>query len=402
MEFDDDNSRLELKGETRNLIREIFELENNGHKDARELYADEIAGFFVKTDDGSYTLSSDNRHDQPSETLHSTHGALTEAYEKFVKPSKLLEKSQQRDVIRVLDICSGIGYNSTALLTYLKDEDVEIEIDMIESSVETLAATLFMPNLTKAHVFIKKSIEQFLIDNGYLRYNKVLSDIPSNMRINIHVCDAREFVKSADNKGYDAVFLDPFSPSKSPELYSVDFFSKIKSLISDDALVLTYSAASPVRSAFVHAGYFIGEGPRFHRSGGTVASVNLDVIDKQLSFDDEKVIALSDVGVPFIDPDLSDDFDTIVGRRQDVRSKIRGVTVFPSSSKLPRYLGVDTDAVDPKLLDKLNSMVSSMGFESISDSNVMAILDVDMSLDSSSRIIALERNLKDVLDGLKK
>lgn len=402
MEFDDDNSRLELKGETRNLIREIFELENNGHKDARELYADEIAGFFVKTDDGSYTLSSDNRHDQPSETLHSTHGALTEAYEKFVKPSKLLEKSEQRDVIRVLDICSGIGYNSTALLTYLKDEDVEIEIDMIESSVETLAATLFMPNLTKAHVYIKKSIEQFLIDNEYLRYNKVLSDIPSNIRINIHVCDAREFVKSTDNKDYDAVFLDPFSPSKSPELYSVDFFSKIKSLISDDALVLTYSAASPVRSAFVHAGYFIGEGPRFHRSGGTVASVSLDVIDKPLSFADEKVIALSDVGVPFIDPDLSDDFDTIVGRRQDVRSKIRGVTVFPSSSKLPRYLGVDSDEVDPKLLDKLNSMVSSMGFESINDYNVRAILDVDMSLDSSSRIIALERNLKDVIESLKK
>jgi len=402
MEFDDDNSRLELKGETRNLIREIFELENNGHKDARELYADEMAGFFVKTDDGSYTLSSDNRHDQPSETLHSTHGALTEAYEKFVKPSKLLEKSEQRDVIRVLDICSGIGYNSTALLTYLKDEDVEIEIDMIESSVETLAATLFMPNLTKAHVYIKKSIEQFLIDNEYLRYNKVLSDIPSNIRINIHVCDAREFVKSTDNKDYDAVFLDPFSPSKSPELYSVDFFSKIKSLISDDALVLTYSAASPVRSAFVHAGYFIGEGPRFHRSGGTVASVSLDVIDKPLSFADEKVIALSDVGVPFIDPDLSDDFDTIVGRRQDVRSKIRGVTVFPSSSKLPRYLGVDSDEVDPKLLDKLNSMVSSMGFESINDYNVRAILDVDMSLDSSSRIIALERNLKDVIESLKK
>jgi len=92
--------------------------------DEAQLYADEMAGFFVKTDDGSYTLSSDNRHDQPSETLHSTHGALTEAYEKFVKPSKLLEKSEQRDVIRVLDICSGIGYNSTALLTYLKDEDV--------------------------------------------------------------------------------------------------------------------------------------------------------------------------------------------------------------------------------------------------------------------------------------
>ncbi|WP_455646001.1 MnmC family methyltransferase [Methanosphaera sp.] len=398
MDNTEDNARLEISEQHKSLIQQVFELELSGHKDARELYHDEIAGFLIKTDDDSYTLSSGKRGNE-SETLHSTYGARTEAFEKFAIPSKLVEKAENSDVIKVLDICSGIGYNVSAVLDYLKDSNVKIEIDMIESSLETLATTLFIPDICESHGYIKKVIESYLIDHEYLQFNKVLSNIPSNITINIHVCDARDFLKENNNKEYDAVFLDPFSPAKCPELYSVDFFTKLKEYLTPSALILTYTAASPVRNAMVYAGLYVGEGPRFHRSGGTIASRTPDLIEIPLSFSDEKVIALSDVGVPYMDPDLSDDYDTIIERRQNLRGKIRGVSVFPSSNKLPRYLGVDPDEIEDKaLLEKLNGYVQKMGFESIIDSRILNILDIDRTLTSRDQIILLENRLKELLE----
>jgi len=398
MDNTDTHSRLELMQENKNLIDEIFQLEQDGHKDARELYSDEIAGYLVRTDDGSYTLTSDKRDNQESETLHSRYGAITESYEKFVKPSGLLEVSKYKDTIRVLDICSGIGYNVAALLNYMKDEDVEIVIDMIESSVETLTTSLFIPDVTNSYSYIKKAVESYLIENEYLKFTKVVSHIPSNIHININVCDAREFIKNRAEGEYDAVFLDPYSPSKSPELYSVDFFKHLYQYLTSDALILTYTAASPVRSALIHAGFYVGEGPRFHRSGGTIASKNIQLIETPLSVSDEKVIALSDVGIPFIDPDLDADFDTIINRRQGTRQKIRGVSVFPSSSKLPRYLGVDPETIeDEALRNKLNNYVKEMGFDSINDDRILEILDIDYGLSSRDQVLQLEDNLKNVL-----
>ena len=168
--------------------------------------------------------------------------------------------------------------------------------------------------------------------------------------------------------------------------------------MTSDALILTYTAASPVRSALIHAGFYVGEGPRFHRSGGTIASKNIQLIETPLSVSDEKVIALSDVGIPFIDPDLDGDFDTIINRRQSTRQKIRGVSVFPSSAKLPRYLGVDPETIeDESLRNKLNRYVQDMGFNSINDERILEILNIDYGLSSRDQVFQLEENLKNVL-----
>ena len=394
---DQQDSKLEILDRIKTTIHEIFELESLGHKDAREIYADEMAGFFIKTEDGSYTLSSGERGSE-SETLHSIFGARTEAFEKFAIPSKLREISEEVEVVKILDICSGIGYNASAVLDYLKDSDVRIEIDMVESSIETLASSLFIANICESHGYVKKVIENYLIENGYLQFNKVLSSISPNIDINIHVCDARDYLKNCEDKEYDAVFLDPFSPSKSPELYSVDFFSKLKNYLTPTALILTYTAASPVRSAMINAGLYIGEGPVVKRSGGTIASRSQTLIDTPLSFSDEKVIALSDVGVPFMDPDLSDDYQTIIERRQSIRSKVRGVSMFPSSSKLPRYLGLSADEIeDEHLREKLTGYVTDMGFDGLDDERILKILDVDLELTSREQI-ALEDNLKEVME----
>jgi predicted methyltransferase len=88
------------------ILKNCFESECKGDSSARSRAESEIKLFLVKTGDGSFTLRSDGSNGQ-SEIMHTQHGAVEEAIQKFVEPSKLLEKED----VNVLDICSGLGYN---------------------------------------------------------------------------------------------------------------------------------------------------------------------------------------------------------------------------------------------------------------------------------------------------
>ena len=69
------------------------------------------------TNDGSVGLFSPDADD----IYHSTYGALTEAYEKFILPSNFKDYLKKNNEIKILDICFGIGYNSKSFLNYLLD-----------------------------------------------------------------------------------------------------------------------------------------------------------------------------------------------------------------------------------------------------------------------------------------
>ena len=69
------------------------------------------------TNDGSVGLFSPSADD----IYHSTYGALTEAYEKFILPSNINNFLKNNSEIKILDICFGIGYNSKSFLNYFLD-----------------------------------------------------------------------------------------------------------------------------------------------------------------------------------------------------------------------------------------------------------------------------------------
>lgn len=88
------------------ILRNCFESECKGDSSARSRAESEIKPFLVETGDGSFTLRSDGSNGQ-SETMPTQNGAVEEAMKKFVEPSKLLEKED----VKILDICSGLGYD---------------------------------------------------------------------------------------------------------------------------------------------------------------------------------------------------------------------------------------------------------------------------------------------------
>ena len=318
-----------------NIARDWFEAEKKGDSGSRERTQTLLKKFLLETADGTFTLSS-SEGIKGRETMHTTHGALYEAQEKFFAPANL----QGKEEVSILDICSGLGYNAAAALEGLR-KGMKIKIDMVEISPETLAVTLLLPSPLKSHKIVQQAIEEKLIKDGYLVLEREKMEIPSNLEVKIHCKDARDFIKRIkpyEHKQYDAMFLDPFSPGKTPELYSQEFFQGLFGLLKKNGLILTYTSAAAVRSALLKAGFQVGEGPSLGRRGGTMASPSISMIPTPLSMDDERMIALSDAGIPFRDPELNSSAEEIFERRDLERKTARGYYKLASTVKTPVYL----------------------------------------------------------------
>ena len=95
----------------------------------------ELYAYF--TNDGSVGLFSLEADD----IYHSTYGALTEAYEKFILPANLGDLFKRKSEIKVLDICFGIGYNTKSLinkfLEILYNEAIDVDNNKYNSKVYT-------------------------------------------------------------------------------------------------------------------------------------------------------------------------------------------------------------------------------------------------------------------------
>lgn len=380
------------------LVNSCFEKEKDSlNKNFRCNFFKENKEFFVKTDDDSYSINSKEINNKV-ETLHTSSGAISESFEKFIKPLKLDDKEE----IAILDICAGLGYNSSAAISEYSDKK-SLKIDMVEISHATLACGLLVPSPIKAHDITKKAIEKQLIKENYASLELVDTEIPKNMEINVFIEDARQTVQKLEDNSYDAIFLDPFSQTMAPELFSLEFFKEFKRVIKEDGIVATYTSSAPVRSGFLEAGFHIGKGPVFGRKqGGTLASPTVDVLDYSLPKNDEIRIALSDVGIPFRDPNLTDNSDVILERRTEERHLARHNTKISSAVKTPIFLTCEME--DEKLKRRVERNLNKMNILSTTSKEAFYILECENNYletqekdnNSRFRILDMEKRLKKV------
>lgn len=103
------------------------------------------------TNDGSVGLFSPTDND----IYHSTYGALTEAYEKFVLPADIETYLSNKSEIKVLDICYGIGYNSKSFINYI--------FNLKNFSKNASHSNMYIDTIDKDNIFKDYCIEK--IDN---------------------------------------------------------------------------------------------------------------------------------------------------------------------------------------------------------------------------------------------
>lgn len=218
----------------------------------------------ILTADQTETFLNEKLH----ETYHSQTGAVEEAFKKYIIPCRIKELAREGK-IRILDICSGIMYNSGAALDAALEanEKCEIEITALENDT----------NIIKKISGVNPPLRNYRIIKNLLRNNfkKIIRNEVNyrnkNIKINLLIGDARERIKELKNSSFDAVFLDPFSPKNSPEMWQSGFFKEIYRVIKQHRILATYTCARMVRENMKKAGFSYDDGPIVGRRGpGTV------------------------------------------------------------------------------------------------------------------------------------
>ncbi len=254
----------------------------------------------VRTEDGSLTLV-----DKRGEPFHSiTAGAITECLEKFVRPSRIVERAKELGRVRILDVGFGLGYNVAIAVHEMRKVNPKIEVEIL--SLEK-AFPNDIPLLPEPYREIHREI-----------LNLIPAGEREGVRINVLLGDGRGRVRELGKFCADAVFHDAFSPYKNPELWSFEFLREITKAMAKTGYWVSYTSSLPVRKALLLLGLRVGSSkPVGRKRGGTVASFKSPVPEMH----QEEILKLesSPYSVLFRDPDLcGEPIDILIDYRINV------------------------------------------------------------------------------------
>ena len=190
----------------------------------------------IPTSDGTHTLYS-KQFDQHYHSVKE--GALNESLSKHVIPALTYHKNKKE--LTILDICFGIGYNSLATLYYVQQENLNIKVNIYSPEFD----------LDLLH-----SIKNFTFPKEFQSLTPIIQEVSQNLyyedakcKIEIYNGDAREYLNILYNQNilFDIVYQDAFSSEVNRLLWTQEYFAQIKNILNDDAIITTYSIATPIR-----------------------------------------------------------------------------------------------------------------------------------------------------------
>ncbi|MDJ0736729.1 MAG: MnmC family methyltransferase [Nostocaceae cyanobacterium] len=268
------------------------------------------------TRDGSKTFFSQ----EFGESFHSHYGARQESFFKFVEPTQLALKAN-KPVLRLLDVCYGLGYNTAAALEKIWQVNPNCNVEIIG-----LELNLAVPQTAIVeHIFDKwnRDCREILTQ---LAFESQVQKEP--LQAKLLIGDARKTIQQVCDSGFraDAIFLDPFSPPQCPHLWTVEFIKHLALCLHENGFLATYSCAAAVRTALLTSGLAIGSTPPVgRRSPGTIATHTPTVGEEEslayfpppynLSQQEQEHLHTR-AAIPYRDPQLQDTPDIIISRRK--------------------------------------------------------------------------------------
>ena len=269
----------------------------------------------VLTKDGSYSLRSVFFQ----ENFHSLLGALEETKSKFTATSNLQRFKGKS--LNVLDICFGLGYNSASLLNELIKQKSCLNWYALEIDKKPLEYAIRNKSFQKLWDPKVKKIFESLYKNDYFE--------DQFLKCRILWGDAREKINiiPAANK-FDLIYLDGFSPQKCPQVWTIEFLSKVTQKLKSQGYLITYSSSAAVRKTLRNLGLEIYSmkpnlNYRTFWSQGTVAIAKFDKKKLKPNPNFEKLSVMEEehlltkASIPYRDQDLNSSKDDIIQKRLD-------------------------------------------------------------------------------------
>lgn len=260
------------------------------------------------TSDGSYTFFSQ----EFGESFHSRDGARAEALLKFAKATDLVAKAEQK-TLRLLDICYGLGYNTAAALEVIwaVNPDCQVEVVGLELDGSVPIAAIASPLLAVWSPRVQAVLQAIAVQHQVTA--------PA-LHASLILGDARQTIPSLIGRSFsaDAIFFDPFSPRRCPQLWSVEFLAQVIQCLAATGKLATYSRSAAVRTALLQTGVQIGTIPLDDQhlphewSQGTVAAFTASSLQPLSQMEQEHLQTRA--AVPYRDPSLSDPAAVILER----------------------------------------------------------------------------------------
>lgn len=282
------------------------------------------------TKDGSFTFFSQ----EFGETFHSREGAKAEAFEKFAVATDLAKKARQPS-LRLLDVCYGLGYNTAAALELIwqVNPNCQVEVYGLELD-ETVPRAAIAPPLIQGW----SANVQELLRAIALQHHATTPQLSATLLIG----DARQTIQTLNQSGFqaEAIFFDPFSPRRCPQLWTVDFLTQVAGCLSPTGKLATYSRSASVRAAMQAAGLYIGTIPltssvSHEWAQGTVGSFNPETLHPLSPMEQEHLQTRA--AIPYRDPALSDTAEAILERHHQEQQRSQR----ESTSSWRRRWGID-------------------------------------------------------------
>ena len=267
----------------------------------------------ILTRDGSYSLRSVFFQ----ENFHSSVGALEETKLKFTVPSDL--QRFQGKSLNVLDICFGLGYNSASLLNELIKQKSYLNLYALEIDKKPLEYSLRNKSFLKLWAPKIKKIFESLYRKDYFR--------DQFFKCNLLWGDAREKINIIPTEiKFDLIYLDGFSPQKCPQVWTIEFLSKVTEKLNPQGYLITYSSSAAVRKTLRNLGLEIFTiKPSFNErnfwSQGTVAIAKFDKNKLKPTFYFEKLSVMEEehlltkASIPYRDQYLNSSKEDIIKKR---------------------------------------------------------------------------------------
>ena len=172
-----------------------------------------------------------------------------------------------------------MGYNTLATLYYIKKNNLDIKVNIYSPEFD---------------IKLINSLSTFQYPPEFCKFTKIIDTLASNykysdnnIKIEIFTGDARVYLKNllTSKIKFDIVYQDAFSSDVNSTLWTVEYFKKIGAILSEDAILTTYSIATPIRLSIYENNFSIYEYKPNNSNRITIA-LNKKEIDKNFKYID--------------------------------------------------------------------------------------------------------------------
>ncbi len=211
------------------------------------------------------------------EVMHPAVGPWEEANALYVEQPRLADRLSAPDdrPLVIYDVGLGAAANAVAALSCARAvgpkrplvlHSFEQDLDPLRLAVTDLEGFAY---LKPWHAAVLSLLDRGEWEAGGLRWK-------------LWEGDALKLLDAPAERA-DLVFFDPFSPATNPAFWSVRTLERVRARCADDALLMTYSAATPTRVALLLAGFFVGVGvPIGFKGETTIAATRFESLANPL------------------------------------------------------------------------------------------------------------------------